>query len=74
MTDLGPLHNFLGLEMQRNRTKRTLHLSQTHYVKNILATYKMDLGNPAMTPADPHVHLKSSKPEFQHQQKLLLAS
>ena len=44
---------------------RTLHLSETHYVKKILATYKMELCNPAMTPANPHVHLESSKPEFE---------
>ena len=65
MTDLGPQHNFLGLEVQRNRTKRTLYLSQSNYGKEILATYKMELCNPAMTPADPHVHLESSKPEFE---------
>jgi len=65
MTDPGPLHMFLRLEIHSNQTKRTLHLSQTNYVKKILSTYKMELCNPAMTPADPHVKLESSKPEFE---------
>ena len=64
MTDLGPLHNFLGLEIACNLTKRTLHLSQTHYLKKIIATYKMELCNPAMTPADPHVRLENSSLNF----------
>jgi len=65
MTDLGPLHAFLGLEVYRNRTKRTLHLSQSKYIQKILSIHRMELCDPAMTPADPHVRLETSKPEFE---------
>ena len=64
MTDLGPLRTFLGLEIQRNRETRTLHLSQTKYIQKILQLHRMELCNPASTPADPHVRLVKSQPEF----------
>ena len=65
MTDLGPLSTFLGLEIQRNRGARTLHLSQSKYVQKILQLHRMELCNPAATPADPHVHLVKSQPTFE---------
>ena len=56
---------FLGLKIHCNGTKRTLHLSQSNYVKNILSIFKMKLCNPALTPANPHVCLESSKLKFE---------
>jgi len=35
ITDLGPLRNLLGLEIERNRGERTLHLSESQYVQKI---------------------------------------
>jgi len=32
MTDLRPVQTFLGLEIQRNRTERTLFVSQSKYI------------------------------------------
>jgi len=55
MTDLGPVQTFLGLEIWRNQCERTLPVSQSKYIQRILNIHKMDLGNPALTPADPHV-------------------
>jgi len=65
MTDLGPLRTFLGIEIQRNRSERTLHLSQSKYVQKILHLHKMEICNPAQTPADPHVRLERSSPSFE---------
>lgn len=65
MTDLGPLKAFLGLEIARNRTNRTLHLSQSQYVNKILRIHGLDRCNPSQTPADPHVRLERASPEFQ---------
>jgi len=65
MTDLGELRTFLGLEILRNRTLRTLHLSQTKYIEKILATHHMQACNPATTPADPHIRLEKSSQDFE---------
>ena len=43
MTDLGPLPTFLGLEIARNRSQRTLHLSQSKYIQKILSLHRMEL-------------------------------
>jgi len=65
MTDLGPLTSFLGLEIERNCNQRTLHLSQKRYIEKVLLQYGLECCNPAITPADPHVHLEKSTPEFE---------
>ena len=65
MTDLGPLSSFLGLEIKRNRRERTLHLSQSKYIQKILQLHRLDLCNPALTPADPHLRLEKSRPDFE---------
>ena len=64
MTDLGKLKSFLGLEIHRNREKRTLHLSQRQYTQKILQAHGMENCNPARTPADPHVRLEKSHTSF----------
>ena len=65
ITDLGPLRIFLGLEIARNRTNRTLHLSQSQYVHKILCTHGLANCNPSQTPAVPHVRLRKPSPEFE---------
>jgi len=61
MTDLGPQSTFLGLEIQRNRSERTLHLAQSQYIQKVLRTHRMELCNLALTPADPHVRWEKSQ-------------
>jgi len=65
MTDLGPLRNFLGLEIERNRGERTLHLSQSQYIQKILRIHGLERCNPSPTPADPHIRLERPSPEFE---------
>jgi len=36
MKDLGELHLFLGMEVERNRDERLLHMNQIKYLKKIL--------------------------------------
>ena len=55
MTDLGPLTVFLGLEVRRDRQRRTRHLSQQRYTQTILDWFAMSAAAPVSTPADPHV-------------------
>ena len=65
MTDLGELKNFLGLEINRYRPQRILHLSQTKYIRKILANHGMTGCVPSTTPADPHVRLEKSQQDFE---------
>ena len=65
MTDLGELKTFLGLEIERNRTRRTLHLSQSRYIERMLANCGMQTCNPASTPADPHIRLEKPSSDFE---------
>jgi len=65
MTDLGELRTFLGLEIERNRTHRTLLLSQSRYIHKILGNSGMQACNPVSTPADPHIQLEKSSTEFE---------
>ena len=68
MTDLGELKTFLGLEINRNRPQRILHLSQTKYIRKILEHNGMAGCNPTTTPADPHIRLQKSEHNFEASQ------
>ena len=65
MTHLGELRTFLGLQIERDRWNRILHLSQTHYIQKILANHGMESCNPTSTPADSHIRLEKSDPAFE---------
>ena len=41
MTDLGPSTYYLGMEIQRDRAKRTVRVTQTTYLKKVLARFNM---------------------------------
>jgi len=45
--DLGPVEVFIGFQIKRDRTNRTLKLHQTMYTKKLLKRLKMDNCNPA---------------------------
>jgi len=65
MTDLGELHSFLGLQIQRNREQRRLYLSQQKYIGKILEDHGMRDCNPSLTPADPHIRLEKSSLDYE---------
>ncbi|KAI3702665.1 hypothetical protein L6452_28413 [Arctium lappa] len=50
MTDLGPLHHFLGITVQKHN--RGLFLSQTNYAADILSWAAMSNCKPVSTPAE----------------------
>ena len=39
MTDLGPAQCFLGIEIERDRPHRILHIHQQRAIRELLATY-----------------------------------
>jgi len=57
LTNLGEVHWILGMEIIRDCDKRTLELSQQHYIKSILKCVEMDSSRPVITPMDPNVKL-----------------
>ncbi|GAB1869619.1 Gag-pol polyprotein [Camponotus japonicus] len=50
MKDLGKLHNFLGIKLER--TKAGMFLSQSAYMKNLLSRFKVDECKAAKTPME----------------------
>lgn len=51
MKDLGPIHYILGWEIQRDRKRREIKISQHKYTKKILEKFKMDKCNGTHIPA-----------------------
>ncbi|XP_026384872.1 uncharacterized protein LOC113280467 [Papaver somniferum] len=58
MTDLGPLHHFLGISV--NRSSSGLYLSQSVYANDIIARASMTNCNPVATPVDTNSKLSAT--------------
>jgi Reverse transcriptase (RNA-dependent DNA polymerase) len=61
LRDLGPTSFLLGVEIKRDRTTRTLTLSQRQYVLDILERFGLADCNSVTTPLDPSVRLSSAQ-------------
>ncbi|CAI7846245.1 unnamed protein product [Closterium sp. NIES-54] len=48
--DLGPLQNYLGMTITRDRPARTITLSQSHYIGQVLEKFEMAQAKPVSTP------------------------
>jgi hypothetical protein len=57
MRDLGELNYILGLEVHRNRPKRTIWLSQHKHTLDILQRFHHEHCRPVVTPLDPDITL-----------------
>jgi len=53
LTDLGPIHWLLGIKITRNRSARTISLSQTSYIDSIISRFKLNDAKPYGTPMVP---------------------
>lgn len=53
MRDLGEVRHFLGLEVERNRAERTITITQTAKIRELLEQYGMTECNPVSTPLSP---------------------
>ena len=62
--DLGAAKFFLGMEIERDRTNRTLKLSQKRLTAELLEKYKSEVTGVASTPATPGVRLNREDGEF----------
>ena len=57
MTDLGPAHMYLGMEITRDYTSNTLSLNQQKYIQVVLNRFKMTDCNPVSTPMETGIKL-----------------
>jgi hypothetical protein len=70
MKDLGPVSYYLGVYIQRDRSQRTLSLSQTAYMDKVLNDFQMTDVTPVDTPMATDCKLRKaqdgyeSPPEF----------
>ena len=54
MKNLGEASEFLSISINRNRSKRVLHITQTSYTDEILERFNMIDANPTCTPMESH--------------------
>jgi len=77
MTDLGPCHHYLGMEITRDRGNRTLHLSQRTYIEKVLERFGMLQCKADVTPMSTSIHLvpetgnQTSKEAVTHYQSII---
>ena len=64
ITDLGELHWLLGIEIKRDRNKKTIHLSQRSYIDSILRRYNFQDLKPVSIPMDTNIRLTTSPPQL----------
>jgi hypothetical protein len=68
--DIGEMKFCLGLEIVRDRERRTLSLSQRPYITSLAAKYHMENPNPLTIPLDPSLILrKSQSPQTEEERR-----
>jgi hypothetical protein len=66
MNDLGELHYYLGVEFEREHANRTITMSQSKYIEEVLKRFNMEECKPIGTPLDVNSKLlKLTEEEFQ---------
>ncbi|PIL37456.1 transcription factor [Ganoderma sinense ZZ0214-1] len=61
ISDEGEIHWILGFAVIRDRSARTLSLSQTSYIEAIVRRFGLEDAKPLSTPMDPHVQLTAEQ-------------
>ena len=61
LRDLGPTSFLLGVEVERDRSTRTLTLNQKQYVLDLLERFDLSDCNAVTTPLDPSIRLSSAQ-------------
>jgi hypothetical protein len=62
VTDKGELKWILGVEVIRDRKKRTIRISQSQYVRNLLAAYRMENAKPLKRPIEGYESISPASP------------
>ncbi|CAI7875285.1 unnamed protein product [Closterium sp. NIES-54] len=58
-TDLGELRSYLGLQITRDRAQRTITLTQSHMVQQVLQRFNFTYSSPQVTPLSTHHSLSA---------------
>ncbi|CAI7887603.1 unnamed protein product [Closterium sp. NIES-54] len=58
-TDLGELRGYLGLQITRDRARRTITLTQSHMVQQVLQRFDFTYSSPQATPLSTHHSLSA---------------
>jgi len=66
MHDLGEALLYLGMSIEGEQEKRSILLSQSHYVQTVLERFKMHEANPVSTPMDPKIRLVKAQTTMNH--------
>jgi hypothetical protein len=61
VTDLGSPQKIVGIEIDHDRTKGQLKISQTQYINHLLEKYNMTNWDPVATPMDPSADLDNAE-------------
>lgn len=64
ISDLGPVQQFLGIQVVRDRSIRTIHIHQAPYIESVLKRFQMDNCNGVSTPMDPNDQLEAALPDY----------
>lgn len=59
ISDLGPSKTFLGLQIERDRSQKTITIHQSSYITKVLERFGMISSSPVSTPVDSHVKLST---------------
>ena len=59
MKDLGPARRILGMDIERDRVKGILTLSQSGYIRKVLKVFDMDESKSVSTPVGAHFKLSA---------------
>jgi hypothetical protein len=60
MKDLGNLHVFFGMEVERDRAQHLLYINQIGYLNEILKCFRMEDCKAIGVPFDPNTKLKKN--------------
>ncbi|GBE87159.1 hypothetical protein SCP_1004060 [Sparassis crispa] len=63
VTDLGEPQKIVGIEIERDRSKQTIKISQTKYIESILHKNGLTNANTVGMPLDPNTVLEKEEPE-----------
>jgi hypothetical protein len=70
MSDLGEIRQFLSLQIERDRERRTLFLHQRRNTEKVLQRFGMENCKGVATPMDPKTFLKETSKEFDNTGRL----
>ena len=72
MKDLGSTKRILGIEIERDRSKRVLRLSQKSYISKVLSRLEMNNVKTVSTPLRQHFRLSITQAPETHEEKMFM--